>query len=655
MILTRARVLNFRCVRDSGWFRIDESVTSLVGKNESGKTALLHALRKLNDVDDDGEFDELDFPRMLWNEYKARKDVDPAPAVQTEWALEPEDVSALQDVIGESFDPKVPITVSKGYSNRVTYSLKIDERAVVSHLLDNHELLADERTPIEAAASIKELGEELAKLAGPTQRQSKLKEHLKATFGDSAAITVAVNLLHQRLPRFVYFSEYYTLPGQVSLKDLRSRPADQLRDRDRAFLAFLGFVGTTAEALEKTGGFEKLQAELEAASSRLTRDIFKYWTQNKHLRVVFRFDPANPSDSRPFNEGFIFRTRIENTRHGSTTSFDDRSAGFVWFFSFLIWFSQAKKNHGERLVFLLDEPGLGLHAKAQDDLLRYIEEKLAPTYQVIYTTHSPSMIDARHLERARTVEDVFLEIEPGNPVEERKLGTKVGDEVLSTDRDTLSALQRCLGLQLSQTLFVGKHNLLLEGPSDLLYVRWFQERLRAQGRPTLDRRWTPVPCGGVTKVAAFVSLFGANDLDIAVVSDIAPGKITTEIARLRASKLLKDGRVLTLDGYSGKPEADIEDLLGDDFYAALVNRAFALSGPHAVSASAGVGQPSRVVKRVEEHFRTLPTTIPDSFDHYRPADFLVTLTDGSQLPGFAGACDRFERLFKDLNAMLPLA
>ena len=45
MKLIRARVTNYRAIDDSGWVNINE-VTSMVGKNESGKTAFLQALRR---------------------------------------------------------------------------------------------------------------------------------------------------------------------------------------------------------------------------------------------------------------------------------------------------------------------------------------------------------------------------------------------------------------------------------------------------------------------------------------------------------------------------------------------------------------------------------------------------------------------------------
>ena len=135
-------------------------------------------------------------------------------------------------------------------------------------------------------------------------------------------------------------------------------------------------------------------------------------------------------------------------------------------------------------------------------MLRYIKEELVPKYQVIYTTHSPFMIDSADLLSCRTVEDASG---PNDEV----LGTKVGDQVLSADGDTLFPLQAALGYDLTQTLFVGEHNLLVEGPSDLLYVQWADRELRKRGRTGLDPRCTVTPCGGITKVPSFMALSGA--------------------------------------------------------------------------------------------------------------------------------------------------
>jgi predicted ATP-dependent endonuclease of OLD family len=140
------------------------------------------------------------------------------------------------------------------------------------------------------------------------------------------------------------------------------------------------------------------------------------------------------------------------------------------------------------LILLLDEPGLGLHAAAQGDLLRFIDQRLAPDHQVIYTTHSPFLVNPTKIERARTVEDKDGE------------GTKISKEVLSVSRDTLFPLQASLGYHLAQTLFIGEDNLIVEGPSDFLYLEILSNYLRDKGRTALDARWVIVPAGGVDKI-----------------------------------------------------------------------------------------------------------------------------------------------------------
>ena len=130
--------------------------------------------------------------------------------------------------------------------------------------------------------------------------------------------------------------------------------------------------------------FEPLIAELEAVENRITSEIFRYWSQNKHLKVKFSFDAGRPGDPPPLNSGWVFRTRIENSRHGVSVPFDERSTGFVWFFSFLVWFSQLQKHYGDNLFLLLDEPGLSLHGKAQGDLVRYFNDRIVPQSPLIY-------------------------------------------------------------------------------------------------------------------------------------------------------------------------------------------------------------------------------------------------------------------------------
>ena len=210
--------------------------------------------------------------------------------------------------------------------------------------------------------------------------------------------------------------------------------------------------------------------------------------------------------------------RIKAERHGVEVPFSERSAGFIWFFSFLIKFAQVKKDEDRPIFLLLDEPGLSLHGKAQADLLRYFEEKLAPDHQIIYSSHSPFMVQPDKLTSARIVEDKVRVNERGR---RQPVGTKVRADILNSDPDTVFPLQGALGYEITQTLFIGKHTLLVEGPGDILFLKALSSALARRDRPCLNPKWTLCPAGGIGNIRPFVSLFKGNDLNIVVFSDYA--------------------------------------------------------------------------------------------------------------------------------------
>jgi hypothetical protein len=173
------------------------------------------------------------------------------------------------------------------------------------------------------------------------------------------------------LPQFLYFDDYSVLQGIVSIPALkRRRDNGQLTEADRTMLALLAMVGATLEEFEDQSNFERLKRELEAAANSITDGVFEYWTQNKQLSVTLDISGPEAGAEAPLGEGPILHVRIHNQRHRATVPFDERSRGFVWFFSFLAYFSELEDEERD-VILLLDEPGLNLHATAQRDLLRF--------------------------------------------------------------------------------------------------------------------------------------------------------------------------------------------------------------------------------------------------------------------------------------------
>jgi predicted ATP-dependent endonuclease of OLD family len=90
--LKDADISNFRCIDNTGRFSF-EQVTCLVGKNESGKTTILHALERLNSYDPShAEYNITnDYPRTHLSDYDERHPDEPAQVLATTWTLEEEE------------------------------------------------------------------------------------------------------------------------------------------------------------------------------------------------------------------------------------------------------------------------------------------------------------------------------------------------------------------------------------------------------------------------------------------------------------------------------------------------------------------------------------------------------------------------------------
>jgi energy-coupling factor transporter ATP-binding protein EcfA2 len=299
---------------------------------------------------------------------------------------------------------------------------------------------------------------------------------------------------------------------------------------------------------------------------------------------------------------------------------------------------QSRAATKDALVLLLDEPGLSLHALAQADFLAYIRE-LSAHHQIIYTTHSPFMVDSARLEAVRVVEDRVKE------------GTRITGDLAGSSDESVFPLQAALGYSIAQNLFIAKKNILIEGPADLILLQHMGALLEAGGKQGLGDAIL-VPVGGLDKLATFVALLGSNKLKF-VVHDRA-GAPHQKLDDLIRQKLIERKRVLDFSMFldPAPAEADIEDLLPADAYIAAFNRAYAKELNGVTLTAAELGAQPRMIERINHWLKTKGIALlkDGSFNHYRVAQaVLPALTAAALQPDELA---RFERLFDRVHSAM---
>ncbi len=642
MELKSVRIQNYRSIEDSGVVPI-EDVSCLVGKNESGKTAFLHALHllsPLNPINGKTRFDDvMDFPSRRFSAYRKVRDEARADVVTAVFELTGNELKIIEEDLGDGVMKSREVTVVKGYDGRRRYRSSYDVGRAVGHLTAGLELPESDRQAVQAATTIPEFTEALTAIKDPHQSVTDLVTRLESWHDLSLGVYLVDHYLDEWLPRFFYFSEYSTMRGRVSLPDLRAKEATDLMDEaDRTFLSLLHTVDADLADFEEMD-FEALTRELEGAANGITRDVFTYWRQNPGLRVTIQLSPGNPSDDPPLNRGPIVNLRIYNPKHSVTVPFDERSRGFVWFFSFYAYFSNIVEDPQRSTILLLDEPGVSLHATAQADVLAFIEHKLAPKHQVIYTTHSPFLIDPHRIERVRMVQDTD------------DSGTVVSADGYLTNSETLFPLQAALSFGLAQTLVTGPHCLLVGSPADLLYLQLLSQACRDAGLSALDSRWVVTPVGGADKVSAFVGLTGSPRLDVAVLID-GNARDQQRVRSLADTGHLQAKSLIQVSDFTSGKDADLEDLIDPACFCEIVSGAYAADLPQGAVKPADLkSRQPRIMVRLGQYFKDNDIA-GGGPDRYRLAVHFLTEQQALLPKVTTPALERAARMFDRINSCL---
>jgi len=258
----------------------------------------------------------------------------------------------------------------------------------------------------------------------------------KIFIGDNEVPISNMKSLLKCLPKILYFDDIPLIKNRVDYYSLvDGRP---------------GF--TTERDLLKIGGLEDFEIIFEdstrgrraseEASRIITEQIRRVWSQEPTVEVKLSVN------------GKVLYIDICD----STTVFDtpeSRSLGFRWYLSFYINFlAQIFEAKANEYVFLIDEPGIHLHPSGQKDLVKVLEN-FSLKNQLIYTTHSPFMINREFPQRVRLVTKL-------------KEGTHVDSEAY---RENWKPLRKSIGLKIGDLFFFSDSGLLLEIPKTRLSLK----------------------------------------------------------------------------------------------------------------------------------------------------------------------------------------
>lgn len=668
MELTRFRVQNFRSIEDSGWVALGR-VTTLVGKNESGKTNLLRALRHL-DPKTRPPFDELrEFPRRRYHEFDADRDYS---VVDAEFALSDEDQFELGqaspkfavtkrvvvsldfsgirsyeflDAAGSTLDTEAKAMDLKGVRESYLALLSAADTKKVtgySELLRSKwsKLIPTDLTPSSRLRRrLKRLRSALDRAAANAQIKAEADAANVSLQAYEKAIELpvetesAVKRLEARMPRFIYFDVYEELENKVQLSTyVQRRKTGQLNEGDSTIRTLFELAHLDAEQLVELDQPAKDADDLarrkdqrallvSRASIGMTGRLVEIWSQ-KRSTVEFTLD------------GDYLRLWILDERDKSRVEYEEGSKGFHWFFSFYTIFNvEAEKGHKDAIL-LLDEPGLHLHPSAQEDLIRILR-KLSIGNQIVYTTHSPFLIDMERLAQVRIVTSP----DAG--------GTIVSDVGAVGDPAALFPLQAAIGYSVSQSLFIGNRNLIVEGVTDYWILSTLSALFRDKGLRHIDSEIVVSPAGGARKVAYLAAMMTGQKLKVGVLYDSdREGRSSAE--ELIKAKLLPDRHVVCVSDVG--PLLELEDLLPEQLYLDAVQDTYKKELGSTRLALGPPGPSQSIVDRVRAAL--LARSI--QFHKSRPARFLldaIPRSDPAQFP--TEVVERIQALFDLVNQRVP--
>ncbi|NKI32951.1 AAA family ATPase [Croceivirga thetidis] len=633
--LNRFKVYNFRSIEESDWIDISDN-SCLVGTNEAGKTNLLIALWKLNPANDEPIVPLDDFPRHLYSKYKANNHSEDV-FIEADFLLSEDIQTEIASELKCDKEQVAMAYVRRKYDGK--YYISFPYSKVDSYPIEKlHKLIEDfEEKLFSSDAFTKEAVElqdgikaflnqekeafpkESFKKEETTNLKKSIEEYILQNFGkkknlpeifnrnllnhlqkmiesfDGAPVKTTPEVRQKvlkEIPKFVYYSDYGNLDSEIYLprviedferddlsesarakartldvlfKFVKLSPKEiyELGNESKTIIKKLNHVNQVVSTEEQEISEEEIQEWadkkkergilLRSAATQLTQNFKRWWLQGDY---IFDFEA----------DGRHFRINVSDSLRPEQIELEGRSRGLQWFFSFFLVFLVETKEGHSNTVLLLDEPGLSLHPIAQYDLAKFFR-KLSEENQLIYTSHSPFLVD---MENLANVKAVYIDSQTGRTIVSSNLRYNEADAEKS-----IFPIHAALGLTVSDTLLLGCLPILVEGPSDQIYLNLIKRHLIGNGDLKNSKEIVFIPTGGVRGMGPVTKLVSSRDESLPYVL------LDSDNVGKDYQKQLKKGRyrdekekVLGVGDFLGDKNWEIEDLIPADSLVTIIDRLY---------------------------------------------------------------------------------
>jgi predicted ATP-dependent endonuclease of OLD family len=488
MYISKLTIENYRGVKEKRIIQLDK-LSSIVGKNDAGKTILLYAVATFLDIKTFSvtfsDFNDIDKPIIFEAEFKDENIIE---LLKTKLKTKVKKADGLDEYVNDFiFDGVIKykreaIKVDKKFSAEFVFVEDFKQENIRGLYFKSD----DELNTILAEYKI----EIPIEGKGRNSKVEKIK-FIKLHFKDAERIGFWVEddcKIENLFPEVEMFKADYGLEADTKFK---TASVSEIQDY---FEKETSTPGTKLNIVEA-----EINVEMKKEAQSVTTYMQDYASALKAVQITPVVNWKDAIKSVDVSFQFEGDAKFIPMSHKGT--------GYRRLFMVARFRYIAEKNKGHNIIYLIEEPETFLHPTAQQDLLNAFKD-LSNDNQVIITTHSPVFAGAT------SVNGVVLCIKDTQSNYENAVGEK--------DNAFLMKIIFELGIKPSYNLRDNFEKILfVEGQDDASFYKIICEKILGRN---LEDKVLVLTCGG-SSVDSFINIsyFKKNGRDLFLILDSDKG------------------------------------------------------------------------------------------------------------------------------------